>query len=323
MLASMRESDLLGHIYARTAGQSATFPGVLVGPGDDAAVVKAGPGDLVLTVDQLIERRHFRGPIISDTQQTPIDLVTRKAIGRSLSDLAAMAAKPVCCLATVALPARYPQVLADRLFDGMHKWAEHWKSPLVGGDIASYDVADAALTMTVTAVGLTHPARGPVTRRGAQPGDHIYVTGRLGGSFDKVTGLGRHLLVEPRVVEAAWLADTLGQDLHAMIDISDGLGRDSGRVAAASGVRLEMDSARLPLSPDIKPGPDAWLAAVRDGEDYELLFCVAPSAAVPPVCPASGTPFTRIGAVVAGEGCAVKGPHGRPIDSALLGWDHG
>jgi thiamine-monophosphate kinase len=173
------------------------------------------------------------------------------------------------------------------------------------------------MVLTVTVAGVPHPVRGPVLRSGAQPGDAVYVTGMLGGSL----GSGRHFSFEPRLAEAAWLCETLGAGgwgLHAMIDLSDGLGRDAGRVAAASGVRIEIDAGLLPLN----PGVGDWRRAAGDGEDYELLFTAAPQVEVPPACPQTGTRVTRIGRVVEGDGAVVVTPE-RTWDVSELGWEHG
>ncbi len=227
----MREAELLSHIYARSAGLAGEFPHILVGPGDDCAVVRppAGAAGLLLKVDQLVEGRHFR-PIPA----TPVDLVARKAIARSVSDIAAMGGTPSCALVGAVLPARCH--FADALFDAMARWARHWGCPLVGGDIATW--TGETLILSITIVGTPHPARGPVRRSGARPGDDLFVTGTLGGSLDPATGLGRHLTFEPRLPEARSLCDSLGDRLTAMMDISDGLGIDAGRLAAASGVRI-------------------------------------------------------------------------------------
>src|SRR5438046_276189 len=124
-------------------------------------------------------------------------------------------------LAAATLPAEYAH--ADALFDALAKAARDFAFPLVGGDIA----IGPALVLSITAIGAPHPRRGPVLRSGSRPGDALYVTGALGGSLDPATGLGRHFTFEPRLAESRWLCDTLSADLHAMMDISDGLGRDA------------------------------------------------------------------------------------------------
>ncbi len=301
----MPESDLLRHIYLRSADLRKAFPQVIVGPGHDCAVVAAGSGAVLLKVDQLIRGTHFR-------PDTPTDLVARKAIARAVSDIAAAGGSPIAALVAATLPADDSH--ADALFDAMASWARRFGCPLVGGDIAT--AQGEPMVLSVTVVGLPHPTRGPVLRSGARPGDAVYVTGSLGGSFDRATGLGRHLTFEPRLAESRWLCDTLGAGLHAMMDLSDGLGRDGARLAAASGARLRLDAVSIPRS----QGVESWRGAVSDGEDYELLF-TAP-AGVPPQCPATGTPITRIGTVQVGAGC-VPLDRGQEIAISAMGWEHG
>lgn len=309
----MTEADLLAHIQERSADLAAAFAHVLVGPGDDGAVVRSASGEaLLLKVDQVVEGRHF-API----PKTPIDLVARKAIARPLSDIAAMGGTPSCALAAAVLPPAC--VYADELFDAMARWARHWSCPLVGGDVAAWGAAGpsgtapSGLVLSVTVLGRPHPARGPVLRSTARPGDDVFVSGPIGGSLDPATGLGRHLAFEPRLAEARELCDALGPDLHAMIDLSDGLGIDAGRVARASGARIELDAGTIPLA----PGVADWRHAAGRGEDYELLFAVGPASSG--LVPAWAS---RIGRVVPGAGCVIVEP-GRTIDVSTLGWDHG
>lgn len=303
----MRESDLLDHIYRSTGSMGLQFAQVVVGPGDDAAVVRTPAGDtLVLTVDQLVEGRHY-------DPATPVDLVARKAIARSISDLAAMGADPFVGLATGALPDGYAH--ADELVDRLHAWANHWRLPLVGGDIA---VTPGPLVLTVTAIGRPHAdergrTHGPFLRSAARPGDEVFVTGSLGASLET----GWHLGFEPRLREAALIAEQLGPHLHALIDLSDGLGCDADRVGRASGVLLEIDATRLPLRRDDLD----WRRAASDGEDYELLLTAgADRPEDPPMT-------TRVGRVVEDSpadpaGCVIIDPAGVRHRARDLGWDH-
>lgn len=303
--SSLRESDLLAAIATRSANLGARFPHVLTGPGDDCAVVRIGNTDCLLTVDQVIENRHFK-------PGTPLDLVARKAIARSISDIAAMAGSPICALATGAFPKGFDQAHADELSAALKRWAEHWNCPLVGGDLATLPNATDPLTLTVTVIGSVHSTRGPVLRSGAQPGDGVYVTGSLGGSFDPSTGLGKHLNFEPRLTQARALADLLGSSLHAMMDLSDGLGRDASRIARASACRIELDASSLPMS----AGTGDWKHA-GDGEDYELLF--TSSGEVPKSI--AGITATRIGRVTAGSGCVITA-NGKHFDASQQGFEH-
>lgn len=305
----MRESELLAHIYARSAGLSLRFPQVIAGPGHDCAVVAAGAEHLLLKVDQLLSGRHF-------TPETAIDLIARKAIARAVSDIAAAGGSPLAALAAATLPATYQR--ADELFDAMSRWAIHFGCPLVGGDIAVGAEGESGLVLSVTVIGRPHPARGPVLRSGARAGDGVYVTGALGGSFIAATGQGRHLTFEPRLREALFLCDALGANLHAMMDISDGLGRDAGRLARASAVAIALEERLMPLNSGIAD----CRRALADGEDYELLFTAA--GAVPTNCPETGTAITRIGMVGSAVPVAfVILRDGRRIDVSEQGWEHG
>ena len=298
----MRESELLAHIYDRSRGLTDSFAEVVVGPGDDCAVLRSASGDLtLLSVDQLIEGRHFE-------PGTPLDRIAYKALARSISDLAAMGGRPTAALATAALPESFQD--ADALFDEMHRVAADFACPLVGGDIA---LTTGPLSLTVSVVGSPHAERGPVLRSDARVGDAVCVTGRLGGSFKS----GRHLGFTPRLAEGAWLCDALGDRLGAMIDLSDGLGRDAGRIALASGVAFELDAPLIPCHPDVA---DA-LAAVSDGEDYEL--CFTARGEVPNRGPHTGTAITRVGRVVAGSGCTLRLESGEVLDASQFGWEHG
>jgi thiamine-monophosphate kinase len=308
----MRESDLLAHIMARSHEPGTAFPHVVAGPGHDCAVVAGRSGEcLLLKVDQLVSGVHFR-----PHPQTPIDLIARKAIARPLSDIAAAGGTPHAALAAATLPHEFRA--ATELFDALTAWCRRWSCPLAGGDTTIMPAGLAGrLSLAVTLVAIPHPERGPLLRSGARAGDAVYITGALGGSFEPATGLGRHLTFEPRLAEARWLCDTLGGGLHAMMDISDGLGRDAARLAAASGVRVELDSTRIPRNPGV---PD-WRAAASAGEDYELLFATDSSAVLPAVCPATATPITRIGVIARGTGCTIRDPAGAEFDASNLGWD--
>lgn len=316
------ELSLLAHIASIAAGQSAAFPHVLVGPGHDCAAVRTPGGDtLLLTVDQVIEGRHAPSPpggwlspfpgIDSLSRDGLLDLYARKAIARSISDLAAMGGQPLCALCTATLPHDFPPDAARVLAAATHRWGAAWQCPVVGGDVASFASAHPGpLSLTLSAIGTIQGP--PVTRAGAKPGDHVYITGHIGGSL-LPSGLGHHLTFEPRLREGMLLRHELGPDLHAMIDVSDGVGLDASRIAAASNVAIELDESQLPLSPGLT---DA-IRALADGEDYELLFCAphAPKAL-------GETPVTRIGRVTQGQGVRLRRPSGQTLDISSHGWEH-
>jgi thiamine-monophosphate kinase len=309
----MREFDLLEHVYARSGGPDER---VLIPPGDDMAMVRLGGRELLAAVDQVVDGRH----VLLAT--TPIELVGRKAVARSLSDVAAMAARPVACLAAVTLPPDFGGERATALFDAMRQTALEHECPLVGGDIAFHALPAVPMVCSITVLAEPAAADRPVRRGGARVGDVVYVTGSLGGAVD-AEGLGRHLTFQPRIREALELSQHLGEHLHAMIDISDGLGRDASHIAALSGARILLHAERIPCSPAIAAGD--WRRAVSDGEDYELCFTAAPRANVPSTL--GDVQVTAIGEVLA------SGPEGSPlvavldsglvIDATDLGWEHG
>lgn len=296
----MRESELLQYIAARSRGLTASAGwDTIAGPGDDCAVMRSPAGDItLLTVDQLVAGRHFE-------PGTELDLIARKAIARSVSDIAAMGGVPAWGLATGLLPKDYPH--ANSLFDAMARWATHFGCPLVGGDVATHASADHPLTLTVTIGGAMKTGTEPVLRSGAKPGDLLWLTGPVGGSFAS----GRHLTFEPRIEIGRWLA---AAGAHAMIDLSDGLGRDAARIAHASNARLEINTDRIPLH----DGVAGWQTGVSDGEDYELL--VAGPESLSERVPGLVGP---IGEVVPGEpGAWFVEPGGTTHDARDMGWDH-
>jgi len=311
------EEVLLKQVYGVSGGMTKQFPHVLAGPGHDCAVVKVGGAELLLKTDQVIEGRHF-------VAGTPVELIARKALARALSDVAAAAGEPLAALVAAALPDGDGRGRA--LVDAVHAWGREWKCPVVGGDIAR---TSGPLALTVSVLGRPATKRGAVLRSGGRVGDELWVTGELGGSFEKPTGLGRHLTFAPRLEEGKELAESLGDQLRAMMDLSDGLGRDAARLAAMSGVGVEIEAERVPRSKGVK----TWKRAMSDGEDYELLFVTAPGAKMKALKKgrlSTGTKVTRIGRVVAWqEGMARAsvlvglGKGRKRIDVGTLGWEHG
>jgi len=305
----MREFALLERIFALNA----QLPGsVLIPPGDDMALVSlAGCDRVLVAADSAIEGRH--APWGCDPH-----LIGRKAVLRNLSDVAAMgAARPVATVACAVLPRGLPEPRAWRLAEGLRETAAAWGAPLVGGDIATMPAAvehaPIVASVTILAVPLSATAR-IATRADARVGDGVYVTGTIGGAWDPVTGLGRHLDFTPRILAAHALAEALGERLGAMIDVSDGLGRDLGHIAVLSKVAVEVELSRVPVAEGVAPRE-----AIGHGEDYELAFTARGE--VPRE--AAGVPVTRIGTVVAGDATVRVRDGDAWFDARARGFQHG
>ena len=233
-------------------------PGVLLGIGDDAAVLRTGPRT-VAACDPVVEGVHF-------TRGDSLALVGRKAVHRNLSDLAAMGALPRYLLVSLLLPGWFTAAARRQLVHGIAKAARGAHCAVVGGDVAR---TPGPLVVTVTALGAA--PRRPLRRSGLRPGDHLHVTGPLGGS-----SAGRHLRFLPRVAEGAWLA---GQRVvTAAIDVSDGLLLDLATLLEASDAPgAVLDARAIPVHPAahrmaLSSGHTALHHALGDGEDHELLF---------------------------------------------------
>ena len=272
----MNEFELI----RRLTQSLATNETVVAGPGDDCAVLDLGlPDKLILfKTDAVVEGVHF-------TRETPPEKVGRKALARCLSDIAAMAGTPAAALVTLGLPGGYDPEWVAKVYAGLNALAARFQVAVVGGETTANPEC---VFISVALLGTVGKGR-QVMRRGALAGDAIFVTGELGGSI-----AGRHLDFEPRLAEARWLADHF--QIHALIDLSDGLAGDLRHILRAGNVGAEILKSALPVSPAAKlrargggaAGPvepaqgrkPAALAALTDGEDFELLVTVAPKDAV-------------------------------------------
>ncbi len=288
-------------------------PLLLLGPGDDAAVLNMkGVDECVVTVDLLTDQADF---ILSEVDPRRVG---RKALAVNLSDLAAMAAVPLAAVIAVALPRQGGRELAVQLYEGILPLAEKYNVAIAGGDTNSWD---GPLVITATVLGKPG-AQGPLRRSGARPGDRIIVTGAFGGSI-----LGRHFDFEPRVNEALLL--NKNYELHAGMDVSDGLALDLSRLAAESGVGAIVDTDRVPIHDDAhrlaaRDGRSPLEHALGDGEDFELLLAVEPMEAkrMPAIIPKTQIALTDIGEFTTERGLWQRGADGVVRPLTPTGWEH-
>jgi thiamine-monophosphate kinase len=245
---------------------------VVVGAGDDCAVLEAGLADrlLLFKTDATVEGIHF-------TKTASAGQIGHKALARCLSDIAAMAGTPTAALVTLALPRQFEVTLAQGIYAGLSKLARRYEVAIVGGETTTNPER---LLISVALLGWVERGQA-VLRSGAEPGDAIFVTGELGGSL-----AGKHLEFEPRLAEARWLAGHFS--LHSMLDVSDGLAGDLPHLLRRGSLGAELLARAIPVSRAARcaaknqPGAKSPLhAALTDGEDFELLFTVASRDAVP------------------------------------------
>jgi thiamine-monophosphate kinase len=297
----MNEFELI----ARLTKLLPTNKSVLVGAGDDCAVLDLGvPEKLILfKTDAVVEGIHF-------TRETPPEKIGRKALARCLSDIAAMAGTPVAALVTMALPKNFDAEFVAKIYDGLNALAEKSGVAIVGGETTTNPER---ILISIALIG-TVPRGKQISRSGAKAGDAIFVTGELGGSL-----AGRHLEFEPRLTEARWLAEHFS--IHALMDLSDGLAGDLHHILNASKVGAEILKSAVPISRAAKlrakensAAKPALVAALTDGEDFELLFTIASKDAVK-LLDAWKKKFPKlklscIGKIVAGEGIFLRDGRG-------------
>jgi thiamine-monophosphate kinase len=297
----MKEFELIDHLTRSLHTNSS----LLSGPGDDCAVLDLGMPDRVVLfkTDAVVQDVHFK---MSDTPEQ----VGHKALGRCLSDIAAMAGTPTAALVTLALPSKFDPAYLERLYLGMNRLAERYDIAIAGGETTTNPER---LLISISLLGWTARGR-QVLRSAAKPSDAIFVTGELGGSLS-----GKHLQFEPRLTEARWLAQTFA--IHAMIDLSDGLAGDLPHILKASGVGAELLAAAVPISSAARRAAKSsisaktpLLAALTDGEDFELLFTTSSSDAVK-LLDAWKAQFPEIrlsciGKVTSSEGVTIRDKHG-------------
>jgi thiamine-monophosphate kinase len=301
----MNEFDLI----RRLTRSLPTNKSVIVGAGDDCAVLDLGIPDrfVLFKTDAVVEGVHF-------TPDAEPQRIGHKALGRCLSDIASMAGTPTAALVTLGLPKNYDTERIEGIYAGMNALARRHEVAIVGGETTTNPER---VLISVSVLGTVGRGKS-VLRSGAEAGDAIFVSGELGGSL-----AGKHLDFEPRLVEARWLAEKF--PIHAMMDVSDGLAGDLRHILKASGVGAELLSTSIPISREARVAARAessakppLLAALTDGEDFELLFTVASKDAVPLLdawkVRFPTVPLTCIGKIVAAEGITLRDKSGvRPL----------
>ena len=289
-------------------------PTVRVGPGDDCAVI----GSLAISTDASVEGVHFRREWLSAEE------IGWRAAAAALSDLAAIAADPIGVLVTLCVRSDDRTGFAAQLMHGVVECVRSFGAGLLGGDTTSSD-------QTMIDIVVIGRASHPVLRSHARVGDEVWVTGRLGGAAAAVTAWlngsepnaaarARYAHPMPRVREARWLQRHT--QLHAMLDLSDGLYGDAAHLAAASGHAVVIDTALVPVDTDA--GADLP-QALAGGEDYEVCFTAAAGTVEHVHAQFErefGVALTRIGVIETGEGVHERGEDGAARPVTLQGFQH-
>jgi thiamine-monophosphate kinase len=330
-VAEVAEQDLIGRIAAQLPPAPEWL---LVGPGDDGAVVRPERNALeVVTTDACIEGVHF------DPRFVPPAAAGHRALAVNLSDLAAMGAAPRLATLSLAMPAALALADFDAIVAGLLALARRHDTTVVGGNLSR---SPGPLVLDVTAIGTVKPRR-VLVRAGARPGDEVFVSGSLGAARaglemcagspassdvepDAGTPRGRYLRPDPRVRLGMMLGRN--QAATSCMDLSDGLADGTRQIAQASGVGIAIDADALPVDPAARAwfetlGRDPVIEAIAGGDDYELLFTVSPRRqgrlrAVTRLV--RGLRLTRIG-VVTGDAALVVRRNGRE-DALPAGFAH-
>lgn len=309
-LADIGEDELLSTIFPLLPGGA----DVLIGPGDDTALLSVKDGSVLATTDAMVRGRDWL-----DEWSTGAD-VGAKMVAQNCADIAAMGGVPTALLVTVIADPQTPLAWVRDFTEGLALATSSAGVPVVGGDLSSAPAG--VLVVSATALGDCQ-GRAPVRRSGARVGDVVAVCGSLGHSATGLLLLQRgEADLAPELVSvhrrprppyeqgpAAALAGAT-----AMLDISDGLGRDAGRLARASGVGIKLDDVRLAadvaLLGQVVSQDDAWRSVIEGGEEHSLLACFPGGRELP-------QGWRAIGAVVAGSGVTLRG---EPVLGG--GWDH-
>jgi thiamine-monophosphate kinase len=300
-------------LIARVTARLPAGPATVLGPGDDAAVVKAADGRVVVSTDVLVEGRHFRRDWCTAQD------VGHRAAAANLADIAAMGAAPTALLVALCVPANLEASWAEELADGLAEEAATVGAAVVGGDMSG----SPTLTIAVTALGDLQ-GRTPVVRTGARPGDVVAMSGRVGYAAAGYTVLSRgfrtpKVLVDAyRRPEVPYTAGPEAAELGAtaMIDVSDGLLADVGHVAKGSGVAVDLRRDAFEVPRQMRDaayalGVDPYTWVLAGGEDHALVATFPPALELPPRWRVVGV--VREGSGVTVDGKPFKGP---------TGWQH-
>ena len=252
-LGALGEDRLLNQIWLDLPRGKARK--IFAGAGDDCAIVEipGGRNYLVLKTDCVVEGVHF-------VHGTNAPDVGWKAMMRPLSDFAAASAVPQFALITLIVPQQTRVAWVQGLYRGLRRAGTRFEVRIVGGETSN---TRGPIAISVTVIGFVEKSR-VASRQGGRSGDDLFVTGRLGGALKQ-----KHLKFIPRIVESRWL--TKNFSIHAMMDLSDGLGADLPRLAKASKMAFEIEVENLPLTRSANIDN-----AISEGEDYELLFAISP-----------------------------------------------
>lgn len=321
MAGQLREFALISRFFAPLA----TSAGALALTDDACLIEENALCDLAVTTDALIEGVHF-------LNRDPPNLIARKALRVNLSDLAAKGARPIGYLLALCLPRDADDAWLDAFASGLAEDQKQFSVSLLGGDTTA---TTGPMTLAVTALGEVAKGR-MITRGGAQPGDSVFVSGTIGdagaglallkGELEQGAGdeylTGRYQLPTPRL--------SLGRELagvaSAALDVSDGLVGDLAHIAEVSKVRISIEAARIPLSPELRArlgaGVDSLVDAATSGDDYEIAFTSPSERGALAAGRRAGVPVTRIGQVTAGEGVCLLDRNGREITINQAGYSH-
>jgi len=342
-----REGEPTGEfaLIARLTKGLSSQAGVVLGVGDDTAILDIGGDRLLLaTVDSQVEGVHFT------FQGCGAQQVGRKALAVNLSDIAAMGGQPCYALVSLIIPPHLSLNVLEQVYDGMRLEAEAFSTAIVGGNIAGTGASMGSkgeqLILDITLLGTVERGHA-ITRGGARAGDKLCVTGSLGApAVGLYAQLHPDLPYPPHALEAARLRQCMPEPrvragrvlsgfgpsiITAMLDISDGLSGDLSHLCQRSHVGARVNVAQLPISPAARAiaataGLDPLQWALHGGEDYELLFTVAPAhveAVTQAVQSATGTPVTPIGTITeAQDGMHLVYPDGRVEPLQVRSWNH-